>query len=113
MTLHTSPQPAPGLDEDLPPEDPRFRQMRRLVNMLLIVMIIAVIAITLALVMKLRELPAIGIAPLRPSEQIVSTETTAERVMLTLNDTETGGSRVVVLDAGSFKPIAVVNGETQ
>lgn len=113
MTLHTSPQPVPGLNEDLPPEDPRFRQMRRLVNMLLIVMIIAVIAITLALVMKLRELPAIGVAPLRPSEQIVSTETTAERVVLTLQDAETGDSRVIVLDAGSFRPIAVINANTQ
>lgn len=110
MTLHTPPPPVPDLDADAPPEDPRFRQMRRLVNMLLIVMIIAVMVVAFALVLKLRDLPSIGVAALRPSEQIVATETTPDRIALTLRDAETGASRVILLDATSFKPIAVING---
>lgn len=98
-----------GQEDDAPPEDPRFRQMRRLVNALLIVMILAVMAITLALVLKLRDLPSIGVAPLRAGEELISATATADRITLTLRDNADGAGRLVILDARSFKPISVVD----
>lgn len=103
-------QPSESRPDDAPPpEDPRFRTMRRLVNLLLIVMLIGFVAVVFALLLRLRDLPAIGVAPLTPHERIISAEATEDRVTLALRDEETGEERIVILDGASFKPIAVLS----
>ena len=106
-----------GVDAEEFVEDPRMRRIRLLVSLLLIVMIAGFLTIVIALLLKLKDLPSIGVAPLAPGETIASATSTADRISLTLINAETGRERVVILDAASFKPIAVVKdgalGETQ
>lgn len=84
--------------------------MRRLVNILLLVMIIGFAAITVALVLKLRSLPSIGVAPLAPGERVDSAAAGPEGITLVLSGGE-GGQRIVILDAESFQPIKVLSAE--
>lgn len=84
--------------------------MRRLVNILLLVMIIGFAAITVALVLKLRSLPSIGVAPLAPGETIASAAAGPEGITLVLSG-ETGAQRIVILDAESFQPIKVLSAD--
>lgn len=101
-------QSATAAEVDLFPEDPRFRQMRRLVNLLLIVMIGGFLTIVVAVLWKLKDAPSIGVAPLRANERVISSNATSDRVSLTLQDQITGAQRVIILDGESFKPIAEI-----
>lgn len=82
--------------------------MRRLVNTLLVVLIIGVVAIVMALVLKLKETPIYGFAERKPSERIVEADATADRVTLLLRDAETGAERVIVLDGRTFLPVGEI-----
>lgn len=85
------------------PEDPRFRVMRKLVNILLIVMIAGTLAISIALMLKLKDFRT-PIHPLGKGETIVSATATADRITLVLS-AEDGSQRVVILDAANFQPV--------
>lgn len=83
--------------------------MRRLVNLLLMVMIAGFITIIIALLMRLKEMPSIGVAPLEANERILDATASADRISLTLRNDDTATERVIILDAATFKPIAVLN----
>lgn len=78
--------------------------MRRLVMALLVVMIAGVLAVVIALLLRLKDFKPVEIQPIRTGERIVGAEATAERLTLTLEDAD-GGQRVIVLDGANFQPL--------
>lgn len=89
-------------DEDVV-EDPRFRLMRRLVNLLLLVMIAGILAVVVAMMLKLKDFQP-PVHPLKDGETIVSATASSDRVTLVLEG-EDGVQRVVILDGANFQPI--------
>lgn len=77
--------------------------MRKLVNILLIVMIAGTLSITIALMIKLKDLRS-PVHPLAPGETIVSATATEDRITLVLSRPD-GAQRVVILDAAKFQPV--------
>ena len=120
-----APDPGPNMsaavdpETDLPPEDPRLAQMRRLVTILLVVLIVGVSTVVIALLLKLKDFAVapIQLAPtpaaesqipgLRPGERLVSAEADIDRVTLLLEDAA-GRRRAVVLDGRTFQPLGAV-----
>ena len=86
-----------------------MRVMRRLVNILLIVMIAGVLVITIVLVVTLKRLGEPPVAGLAEQERIVSAEANAERVTLLVENLETGERRVILLDGRDLRPIGGVD----
>ncbi len=85
------------------PEDPRFRVMRKLVNILLVVMIAGTLSISIALMIKLKDLRT-PIHALAEGETIISATATEDRITLVLSGAD-GAQRVVILDAANFQPV--------
>lgn len=107
--------PASAYDDDTP-EPPRLRLLRRLVTLLLMVLIAGVLTVVIALLLKLKEAdfsggagaPAQSAIPgLAPGERLVDAAAGEGRILLTLEASD-GGRRVVVLDAGDFRPLAAL-----
>lgn len=107
----------PEAQDELPPEDPRFAQLRRLVSILLVVLIVGISAVVIALLLKLKELsfapppPAVAheqrIPGLKPGERLISASADVDRITIVLEDAG-GKRRAVVLDGRSFRPLGAV-----
>lgn len=107
-------------EDDLPPEDPRLAQMRRLVTILLVVLIVGVSTVVIALLLKLKDFAVApvsaaagqaaehAIAGIRPGERLVAAEADIDRITLLLED-NSGVRRAVVLDGQSFQPLGAVS----
>lgn len=107
-------------ETDLPPEDPRLAQMRRLVTILLVVLIVGVSTVVIALLLKLKDLTFAAAAPtavesagervlpgLKPGERLVAAEADVDRITLLLENPK-GERRAVVLDGRTFQPLGAV-----
>lgn len=95
------------LDAD-PPEDPRFRVMRLLVNALLMVLIAGVLTIVISILLALKRPsappPAADVPGLADGETLIRAEATESRITLVLEGAD-GGRRVIILDAATLRPI--------
>lgn len=108
--------------EELPPEDPRLAQMRRLVTILLVVLIVGVSTVVVALLLKLKDFAiapvTAGAALERPipglasGERLISASTDGERISLVL-ESASGERRVIFLSADDFAPIGALNDQGQ
>jgi hypothetical protein len=94
--------PGPGLDDA--PEPPRLRQLRWLVNALMVAMIAGVLVIAAALVIRLN---APGPRPVLPEAVALPSGETARAV--TFGE---GWIAVVTVDAGGRERIRVMDAET-
>lgn len=83
--------------------------MRRLVNMLLIVLIVGVMAIVLGLLWKLKQTTPASVTGVSSTEALVAAQALPERITLVLRDRETGAERVVELDGATFLPMGEVD----
>lgn len=77
--------------------------MRKLVNLLLIVMIAGILSVTIALMLKLKDMRA-PVHPLAPGERVVSATATPEGISLVIEGPE-GKNRIVLLDGTNFQPV--------
>lgn len=105
--MSTAPETIAPQGSEPPEEDPRFRVMRRLVNLLLIVMIAGVLTIVIALLLKLKDASVTTVAGVAADERIIGAESGDGRVTLIIEGPD-GRQRVVVLDAINFRPLAEV-----
>ena len=106
-------------ESDLPPEDPRLAQMRRLVTILLVVLIVGVSTVVIALLLKLKDLTFAAAPPvverageqalpgLKPGERLIAAEADVDRITLLLEGPD-GERRAVVLDGRTFQPLGAV-----
>lgn len=78
--------------------------MRRLVNLLLIVLIVGVMAIVLGLLWKLKQTTPATVTGVAASEDLIGAQALPDRITLVLRDRETGVERVVELDGATFLP---------